>query len=562
MGKKQPNIHNKKKKKTIKKFVSSKKSKHSNIHSKRNKRCNLSFYSNSGYNSKKSSKKKFLENSSKRRRRKEEIIKNINITNYHNYINNNYYIDNNIIDFVANDNKKSKGPPEWMSTETEKIIDNNLRFSKELLEYVNYISPNHKSLSIRETTVQLLKQTIRRKRPEWRVHLFGSYKQGTSTVFSDLDFEIIIDKNSSRKRDIDELFFLMKILKHGDFSNNIRLIRARVPILKATCTATGISVDISVNRHNGYQAADLIKNIIAKYKILKPIIIILKILLKMNKLNEAHTGGMSSFLLFHLIFFFYLYYIKNKLYLVSLDNYELKDIKNTNKININKKYKKEYNNEIFSEESINSDDCDDSKSEKGYILTKAASITDDGSNTNEIDSDIIHNGESSSNSDSEDKSDHKTEIIDVEMGNRLKIQNMTNSSDEISKSYEENCEDKYSEKADNKKESSKLYGNVDIVDFLLKFLFFYGWKFDSENEGIKITGDGSFETYFKVERREMDCSDTISVESIQEPETDIGKSCYKYNDIKIIFLRKYKQIKNEIGNNSISILQVLNFPTV
>ena len=104
----------------------------------------------------------------------------------------------------------------------------------------------------------------------------------------------------SRQRDIDELFYLMKILRNNEFSNNIRLIRARVPILKATCTTTGINVDISVNRHNGYQAADLIKKILSKHKILRPVIILLKILLKKYSLNEGYSGGISSFLLFHL----------------------------------------------------------------------------------------------------------------------------------------------------------------------------------------------------------------------------------------------------------------------
>ena len=28
----------------------------------------------------------------------------------------------------------------------------------------------------------------------------------------------------------------------------------------------------------------------------------------MNKLNEPHTGGMSSFLLFHLVYFFFIQY--------------------------------------------------------------------------------------------------------------------------------------------------------------------------------------------------------------------------------------------------------------
>ena len=307
MGKMQPNILNKKRRKTFKKLPPSKKSKRLNNYPKRSKRKFISFYSKSGYSSKKSSKKKFFENSSKHKKRTQDGS-NINIINNNNISENNIFIFNN---FFLND--FPKGRPEWMTEDTEKIEDKNLRFGKEILEYMNYIIPNNKSFSMRQTTVQILKQIIKRKRPEWKVHLFGSFRQGTSTVFSDLDFEIIIDNTSSRKRDIDELFYLMKILKHNDFSNNIRLIRARVPILKATCTKTEISVDISVNRHNGYQAADLIKKIISRHKILKPMIIIIKILLKIHSLNESHTGGMSSFLLFHLVYFFYIKYKKGEI---------------------------------------------------------------------------------------------------------------------------------------------------------------------------------------------------------------------------------------------------------
>ena len=148
---------------------------------------------------------------------------------------------------------------------------------------------------------------------KWKVVLFGSFSQNTSTVFSDLDFAVLSeDIDSSRKMDINELIYLMKILKHDGFSRNIRLIRARVPILKATCSFTGINVDISVNRQNGYEAAGLIRKILKKYRILKPSIIILKILLKKNNLNDAHTGGMSSFLLFHLVYFYFITYKKRK----------------------------------------------------------------------------------------------------------------------------------------------------------------------------------------------------------------------------------------------------------
>ena len=558
MGKMQPNIHNRKRRKFFKNIPSSKKSKRSNIHSKRNKKNYSSFYSQSGYNSKKSSKKKYLENSSKRKKRNAEIIKNINIptkssisyNNFNNFYNCNIFLNDTNLQIP-------KGRPEWMSKETEKIEEQKIRFGKEILEYVNYITPNNKSFSMRQTTVQILKQVIKRKRPEWKVHLFGSFRQGTSTVFSDLDFEIIIDKNSSRKRDIDELFFLMKILKNNEFSNNIRLIRARVPILKATCTTTGISVDISVNRHNGYQAADLIKKIISRHQILKPIIIILKMLLKKNNLNEAHSGGMSSFLLFHLIFFFYNLYIKENLKKISFENYEQK---NDNNHSHNKSKREKYN-EVFTEESIESDDYDESKSDKVFTLTKTTSITDDEYNSNDGDSNIIHNGESSSNSDSEQKTEKKSEIHDIEMGNRLKLQNSPNSSEEHSKNYD-NSDEEEDENIVDKKELLDKSGDVDIVDFLLKFLYFYSKMFKYEYQGIKVTENESYETYFKAERYDMDCSDTISVESIQEPGIDIGKSCFKYLFITNIFYDTYIKIKREMNNNTNSILQFLSFPTV
>ena len=60
----------------------------------------------------------------------------------------------------------------------------------------------------------------------------------------------------------------MRILRREGFSRNIRLIKARVPILKATCSITGINVDISVNRQNGFQAASLIRKILEKLGII------------------------------------------------------------------------------------------------------------------------------------------------------------------------------------------------------------------------------------------------------------------------------------------------------
>ena len=82
--------------------------------------------------------------------------------------------------------------------------------------------------------------------------------------------------------------------------------------------------------------------------ILRTIIILFKVILKKNNLNDAHIGGMSSFLLFSIIFFYFqktmkenknIIYIENKLFLNEWENdlSESED-ENNNKLNTNNNF--------------------------------------------------------------------------------------------------------------------------------------------------------------------------------------------------------------------------------
>ena len=68
---------------------------------------------------------------------------------------------------------------------------------------------------------------------------------------------------------------------------------------------TNINLDISVGRENGYKDSKIISNIISEHQILKQVIIILKIYMKLNGLNCTQKRGISSFLLFHLVYYFF-----------------------------------------------------------------------------------------------------------------------------------------------------------------------------------------------------------------------------------------------------------------
>ena len=485
----------------------------------------------------------------------------------------NHINNNNINPFIFNsffNNKKEKERPEWMDPDTEKIQNINNRFNKEIFEYVNYIIPKNISLYQRQNTKQRLTNIIKKYQPNWRVVLFGSFSQNTSTIFSDLDFAVLSnDLDSSRKMDINELIYLLKILKREGFSRNIRLIRARVPILKATCSLTGINVDISVNRENGYEAAGIIRNILKRYKILRPTIIILKILLKKNNLNDAHTGGMSSFLLFHLVYFFYIIYIKRTQKNEFNNNLNMKmSEKEENSIESNNIEDNEDENDSGEDKDITYDSNSELKfngknkkiNEDGIIISKAISSTDEEDNSD--DSNLVKNGNSSSNSEEDQKvnysyngNNYNSEDINDDKNDEE--DDKLNESEDIEYFSKKNIDE------ETYKNSNGNNGNkINIGDFFFNLLKFYAKEFDYENLGFSLNENNFGITFFKVERNDMICSDFICVESIQEQGVDIGRSCYNYQKIVKLFKNTYSKIKFEKQRNSCSILQALGFPSI
>ena len=470
-----------------------------------------------------------------------------NQTNF-NFININNF-NNNSNQISYNNYKNEKEIPLWMTNDLLNIRNTMERFNEELYQYVNYIIPKNLSLNKRENTIEIFKKIINENQPNWKVVLFGSFSQNTSTVFSDLDFEIHINKNCSRRDDIKLLLYIMKILKKNGFSENIMLIKAKVPILKATCNMTGIKVDISVNRDNGSRAAKEIRNILDKYKILKPSIIILKILLRNNYFNDGATGGMNSFLLFHLVYFFYIIYIKRKQNNILPNKNETKiyasmseKVKNNFYINLSNKF-------ICKEEKENKYHSNYKK--RNNLNYRSKSILNSSSlNSNRLKS----NGYSWNSFKFWNPSSYNS--------NKEKKENYFNENNYYKK---EDCNKnkifgRFSEKLEEKKNNNK--NDINIGDFIFAFLKFYGKEFDYKNLGFSLYGNNFGITFFKSERNDMECGEYICVESIQESKVDIGKSCYHYPLIANLFKQSYSKIKFEMQKNTFSILKTLGFPTI
>ena len=191
---------------------------------------------------------------------------------------------------------------------------------REIVEYVNKIEPRGEKLALREDTIKIFTDIMEEGFPNWIVKIFGSYAQGTQTIYSDLDFVVFKSKDDDLINDFDMLHMIKNYLYKKHFSYKMRLIKAKVPIIKATCQRTGINLDISVNRFNGCAAAVIINNKLREIPVLHPIILLLKMVLRKAELNEPHTGGMGSFLLFSLVFFYYQRIVKNQGGLLEIDS--------------------------------------------------------------------------------------------------------------------------------------------------------------------------------------------------------------------------------------------------
>ena len=83
-----------------------------------------------------------------------------------------------------------------MKSGTKHIIDNKKRFNIEFVDYVEYITTAEGLVEKRKNIENILKKCIFEEHKAWRVLKFGSDAQGISDLFSDLDFEIILEKKN------------------------------------------------------------------------------------------------------------------------------------------------------------------------------------------------------------------------------------------------------------------------------------------------------------------------------------------------------------------------------
>ena len=194
--------------------------------------------------------------------------------------------------------------PSWMTSNSKKKRGI-AKLHYEIYDYVtNVLTPTEKNTAERKEAVAYLFDLIKEFNRNMSPYVFGSFAQGLDTINSDIDIAIAFDEEKFFMSSFDALSHLYNFLGEKDIGE-MKFIDSKVPIIKITLKNTGIKIDIGINNIEGIEIAKVIRKHVTKEPILKYIIMIMKEILMQNNQNEVHNGGMSSFMLFHLVFYYY-----------------------------------------------------------------------------------------------------------------------------------------------------------------------------------------------------------------------------------------------------------------
>ena len=200
-----------------------------------------------------------------------------------------------------------EGPaPSYMS-EICKNAKGITRLHYEIYDYVtNVLMPSDQDRIKRKKTVEIINSLVKNFRKDLWIIPYGSYAQELDLKSSDIDIAVFNMKITNGIDSEDTLTPLYEYFKQSEkFYPDIQLIYAKVPIIKGRVKNTDISVDICVNNTQAVYIAETIKGNIKHEPLLQYTIILLKKILKNYQLNEVYRGGMSSFMLFEMVFFFF-----------------------------------------------------------------------------------------------------------------------------------------------------------------------------------------------------------------------------------------------------------------
>lgn len=157
--------------------------------------------------------------------------------------------------------------PYWMQ-QCQSINSPLLRLHQEIVSLVELLQPTEEEAHDRMSLVSQIEEVAKSLWPHSTVTVFGSYATGLYVPTSDVDLVVL----NTEVDVLTGLRALANALTRRGVAKGMQVIaKAKVPIIKFEAAESGLNVDISFDVPNGPQAAELVKEVIGVWPMLRPL---------------------------------------------------------------------------------------------------------------------------------------------------------------------------------------------------------------------------------------------------------------------------------------------------
>ncbi|KAL7416891.1 hypothetical protein BDY24DRAFT_378617 [Mrakia frigida] len=193
------------------------------------------------------------------------------------------------------DSARSRATPWTEGMDWEACRNPAEMLNREILAFVNYISPSPTEHATRTHIVALIRKAVVTQWPDAKVMPFGSFETGLYLPTGDIDLVIQSD-SMDRQNKVTVLHTLASVLRRANLAESIQVIaKAKVPIVKFVSAFGRLPIDISLNQLNGISAGKIVNSYIAALPALKPLVLVIKAFLSQRGMNEVYSGGLGSY---------------------------------------------------------------------------------------------------------------------------------------------------------------------------------------------------------------------------------------------------------------------------
>jgi len=168
----------------------------------------------------------------------------------------------------------------------------------QMVRFSQLMLPAGPALQAQRAALRRVATVARATFPGCTLELFGSNATGLALPSSDFDVALSLEGLEPR-RALQRLQRRARATGVARAGRSCEVVKhARVPIFKFVEAQSGAHFDVCVNSTSGARNSSYMRRQMVRYPQLRPLLLVLKSLLRQQRLQETYTGGVGSYLLF------------------------------------------------------------------------------------------------------------------------------------------------------------------------------------------------------------------------------------------------------------------------